>query len=153
MDGREPCGSLSFTYRGRKLKLKLYDALEWAQKPNAVGAVEGKFRLQQGRSWLCPSGQKYGFYTLDGCLGLIRQFMGREPGQDDLAIPGPDLHPGQRVRWMRSNYPAGEKRDILTWTITPPFQAVDGSWRIFLRGASAGLVPFDSVPCDEIQPL
>lgn len=150
MEEREPCGSIACTFKGKKLKLKLFDAQEWDAK---LGADTRRFRLQRSRSWFSPGGQKYEFFSVDGVLNQLRLLLEgvTEPAAE--TPPKPSIRAGQRVRWMRSTYPARENPGILTWALTPPFQAIDGTWKIFLRGSRAGLVPSDPIPCDEVQPL
>lgn len=149
MDDRDHCGSIACTLRGKKLKLTLFDAQEWEEKR---GADTELYRIQLGRSWYSPGGRKYEFFSVDGIISRLRQFLVGETEIENIPAK-PTIQAGQRVRWMRSTYPPGEYPGILTWTLTPPFLAIDGRWRVFLRGARAGLVPLDSVPCDEIQPL
>lgn len=150
MEEREPCGSILCTFKGRKLRLKLFDAQEWEGKP---GVGTEKYRVQRGRSWFSPGRRKYEFFSVEGVVQQFRLFLEDAPDPTTQDPPEPSIRAGQRVRWMRSSYPPGENPGILTWALTPPFLAIDGTWRIFLRGAGAGLVPLDSVPCDEIQPL
>lgn len=155
MDKRKPCGVMDITLRGRSFKVHLFDSKDWQGKP---GAEPERFRLQQGRSWFRPNGQRYMFLALEDIFDLARLQLA---GQYDLAKtmldvappPRPDLRPGQRVRWMRTDHPAHERAGIQTNIKTPPFLAAGNTWKVFLAGGRAYLGTDEPVPCSEVQPL
>lgn len=151
MDTRpKPCGVVSCMVDGRSFKVHLFRAKEWKDRP---GVKPGRYRLMQGRSWFNPGGEKYEFFSLEQILALAGQHLRADADDTPPQSTKPDLRASQRVRWMRSSHPVHENPGIITWTLTPPFLAANGAWMIFLRGAGAGLVPFDPVPCAEIHPL
>lgn len=155
MERRKICGVVEVSVYGQSFKVHLYDATDWPDRP---GALPGRFRLQQGRTWLKALGQRFEFLTLEQIFDLAQQQVceDHELSAETLAInppPRPDFVAGQRVRWMRSRYPAHERPGILTTIKTPPFLAAGNSWKVFLSGGSRYLGTDEPVPCSELQPI
>lgn len=162
MEHRKHCAKIKIDTGDASLSLKLFRSTEWPGHPQADHA---SFRLQKGRAWLQPNNLKYAFYDLPHVGHLVTRFLAEHGYIERQEAPRPDLRPGQRVRWTPSTSPDelakaanGElesfsARSVQTYTLTIPVQTADGVWRVFLRGAEAGLVPSEPVPCDEVTPI
>lgn len=155
MDARTPCGGLNLTVHGRSFKVQFFEAEKWDGKP---GAQAGRYRVQRGRSWFSPRGEKYEFLRIEEVLELARRHtadadLQAPKAQDETPSARPDLRPGQRVRWMRQRCPAHERPGIQTAIKTKPFLAANNTWCVFLAGGLAYLGTDDPVPCNELEPI
>ena len=106
-------------------------------------AVPGSFRVRQDLAWVTLGAGKYQFFGREA-LGqlLVGLLTGNQPSE-----PAPDLPVKSRVRvrLQQKVQVPDEDEDLgqdltlvaavvtvveVTWTCSPPFQGVDGMWRV-----------------------
>lgn len=153
MDHRKHCAKIKVDAGDKSFSVRLFPATEW---PEHAQSDRDLYRLQKGRAWLSPNGEKYAFWGVGSILDIVGKFLSDQGYIARLESPRPDFQPGQRVRWtptLRGDAKDLSKASVLTTILTIPVQTADGVWRVFLRGAQAGLVPFEPVPCDEVTPI
>ena len=105
--------------------------------------LDGQYRARVGRRWLRLSGQRYVFWTWPEVLAWLACSAGGGPELPSVpapvsaaeTTPCPDLPKGSRVEAETGRVtPEGMRLTEKTFTMTEPFQGVDGQWRVFLVG-------------------
>ncbi|GAB6037651.1 hypothetical protein JCM15519_38560 [Fundidesulfovibrio butyratiphilus] len=120
-DRRRPEARITLeTPAGRRVA-ELFPAELFAGRP---GATPGRYRVRIDRAWYAP-GEKYVFVTLQEAFAVLAGLAGVAPSE-----PAPKIPVGSWVR-VPSRVIAGAKLYTRTHTIRPPFQGVDGRWRVF----------------------
>lgn len=100
---------------------------------------DGQYRVRIGRRWLRSTGQRYVYLTYAEVFGWLISMSEQVmpsctpgPCQEE---PRPDLPKGSPVCVENGHVtPAGLRLRDRTFTMTDPFQGVDGQWRVFLVG-------------------
>lgn len=105
--------------------------------------LDGQYRARVGRRWLRLGGKRYVFWTKPEVLAWLAcadsdcpdLLPAREPVPLAASAPRPDLPKGSRVAVENGRVtPEGLRLREKTFTLTDPFQGVDGQWRVFLVG-------------------
>ncbi len=120
------------------IKLRLYDAVQF-------GGPVGLYRVKVGREWMRTDAEKYLFLTPQAALMLAARSAGLDlPEQEP-----PTLRHKDRVR--APLWDAQKERHVVEkcFASSPPFQGVDGRWRIWVSGYAGT----QAVLCDEVERL
>lgn len=113
------------TAGGQALKLRLYDATHF-------GGPVGLYRVKVDREWMRTEAEKYLFLTPAAALEVAVRSAGL--GLQEQQAPQVRHHDRVRV-------PVRDEETSREWTekgfaSSPPFQGVDGRWRIFVLVSS-----------------
>ena len=109
------------TAGGQAVKLRLYDAVPF-------GGPVGLYRVKVGREWMRTDGEKYLFMTPPAALELAARSAGL--GLPEQAAPVIRHH--DRVRVPVRDEETGREWAEKGFAASPPFQGVDGRWRVFV---------------------
>jgi hypothetical protein len=132
----QPALRISVKAGGETVKLRLYDAVRF-------GGPVGLYRVKVGREWMRTDAEKYLFLTPAAALGLAAREAGIEIREQDA--PGVRHHDRVRVRVGVDE--AGRDRYERGFVTTPPFQGLDGRWRVFALVAGGVM----EVMCAELE--
>lgn len=124
------------TAAGQTVKLRLYDAVPF-------GGPVGLYRVKVGREWMRTEAEKYLFMTPPAALELAARSTG-------LGLPeqvAPQVRHHDRVSVKVGVDEWGRDRLEKGFVTAPPFQGVDGRWRVFVL-VFGGV---REVLCDELQ--
>lgn len=129
----KPALRISIATADETVKVRLYPAGEF-------GGPDGLYRLKIGRTW-AQTDQKYVFFT----AGAALEFAARYAGLEQEPLPCPSLSRQSRVRVA---VPDGDGGAVVEkcFAHSPPFQGMDGRWRIFVL-TSRGVRDY---LCDEV---
>ena len=134
---RQPALRISVkTEAGQTVKLRLYAA-------EAFGGPIGLFRVKVCREWMRTDAEKYLYMTPPAALELAARSAG-------LGLPeqaAPQIRHHDRVSVKTGVDEWGRDRREKGFVSTPPFQGVDGRWRVFVL-VFGGVM---EVLCDELQ--
>lgn len=137
IEKRQPALRISVkTAAGQAVKLRLYDAA-------LFGGPVGLYRVKVGRGWMRTETEKYLFMTPPAALELAARSAG-------LGLPeqaAPQIRHHDRVTVKVGVDDAGRDRLERGFVTTPPFQGVDGRWKVFVL-VSGGV---KEVLCDGIE--
>jgi len=138
---------LWFPGKPKPTKLEPFPAEQWPDQP---GAEPGLFRVRLNGRWLDgrdASGGESGplFFTWAGVAGLMARSTG-DPELASLDAKPPRIRRRQRVRYSPVD-PDKAHLSRQTWTMTDPFQALDGRWRCMVVGEP------EPVLCDDLEVL
>jgi hypothetical protein len=139
IEKRQPALRISVkTAAGQTVKLRLYDAVPF-------GGPVGLYRVKVGREWMRTEAEKYLFMTPPAALELAARSAGL--GLPEPAAPHVRHH--DRVRVPVWDEEPGRSRVEKGFVGTPPFQGVDGRWRVFVL-VYGGM---RKVLCDDVEPV
>lgn len=123
---------------GKAVKLRLYDATHF-------GGPVGLYRVKVDREWMRTEAEKYLFLTPSAAL----EFAARSAGLGLQEPPFPQVRHHDRVRVPVRDEESGREWAEKGFAASPPFQGVDGRWRIFAL-VSGGV---REVLCSEIEKI
>lgn len=126
------------TAGGSAVKLRLYDATHF-------GGPVGLYRVKVDREWMRTDADKYLFLTPPAALELAA----RSAGLGLQEQPAPQIRHHDRVRVPLRDDETGREWIEKGFASSPPFQGVDGRWRIFVL-VSGGVM---EVFCAEIEKI
>lgn len=138
-DKRKPACRIILEESRRRVAVELFPA---GLFPGGDG-LDGQYRARVGRRWLRPGGKRYVFWTKPQVLAWLAWVAdgrpdlspAREPIPVAASAPRPDLPRGTSVSVENGRVtPEGLRLRDRTFTMTEPFQGVDGQWRVFLLG-------------------
>jgi len=134
-DKRKPEGRITIESTNNRVTVELFPA---ALFPGGE-QCDGQYRVRIARRWLQSTGQRYLFLSYAEVFGwLISMGEAHAPSgapSPCLATPRPDLPKGSPVMVENGHVtPEGVRLRDRTFTMTEPFQGVDGQWRVFLVG-------------------
>lgn len=113
------------TAGGASVKLRLYDATYF-------GGPVGLYRVKVDREWMRTAADKYLFLTPSAALELAA----RSAGLGLQEQPAPKVRHHDRVRVPVRDEETGREWTEKGFASSPPFQGVDGRWRIFVLVSS-----------------
>jgi len=134
-DKRKPEGRIIIESTKSRVAVELFPA---ALFPGGE-QLDGQYRARIGRRWLRSNGQKYLFLSYPEVFGwLISMSEAHAPSgalSTLLETPRPGLVKGTPVFVENGHVtPEGVRLRDRTFTMTEPFQGVDGQWRVFVVG-------------------
>ena len=139
IEKRQPALRISVkTAAGQTVKLRLYAA-------EAFGGPVGLFRVKVGREWMRTDAEKFLFMTPPAALELAARSAGL--GLPEQASPLFRHHDRVSVKVGVDEW--GRDRREKGFVSTPPFQGVDGRWRVFVL-AYGGVM---EVLCDSLEKI
>jgi hypothetical protein len=124
------------TSDGKAVKLRLYDATHF-------GGPVGLYRIKVDREWMRTESEKYLFLTTLAALELAVRSAGLGPQEQ----PAPMIRHHDRVRVPVRDEEIGREWQEKGFAASPPFQGVDGRWRMFVLVSGGVKV----VLCDELE--
>ena len=134
-DKRKPEGRITIESTNKRVAVELFPA---ALFPGGE-QLDGQYRVRIGRRWLRSTGQRYVFLSYAAVFGwlvsICETLTTSGTASPRLEAHCPELPKGSPVMVENGHVtPEGVRLRDRTFTMTEPFQGVDGQWRVFLVG-------------------
>ncbi|KAF5043977.1 hypothetical protein DSECCO2_496700 [anaerobic digester metagenome] len=138
-DKRKPECRIIIEESRRRVAVELFPARMF---PGGEG-LDDQFRARVGRRWLRPGGRRYVFWTKADILAWLFWLADGRPPLSPTPVPAPCADPSPAPELPKGSpvavangriSPEGAALRDKTFTMTEPFQGVDGRWRVFLVG-------------------
>lgn len=146
-DKRKPEGRITIESTNSRVTVELFPA---ALFPGGE-QLDGQYRIRIGRRWLRSTGHRYLFLSyvvvFSWLISTSETLSSSGASSPHLETPRPDLPKGSPVMVENGHVtPEGVRLRDRTFTMTEPFQGVDGQWRVFLVGRNAPVL-VDQLSC------
>lgn len=134
-DKRKPEGRITIESTNKRVAVELFPASLFPGGEQC----DGQYRVRIGRRWLRSTGQRYLFLSYAAVFGWListcEKLSSSGASSPCLETPRPDLPKGSSVLVENGHVTSeGVRLRDRTFTMTEPFQGVDGQWRVFLVG-------------------
>lgn len=131
---------LRFPGKAKSAKMELFAAQQWPEQP---GAEAGLFRVRRDGRWVGGE-DAHLFMTMEAVAALLARSI--DDPWEEAVERRPPLARRERVRYAPVSTDKGHIRRV-TWTMTDPFQGLDGRWRCMVVGEP------DPVLCSDLEVL